>query len=154
MDESFWIAISFLIFLYFIYKPARNAILNTLDKKIDAIKKHLEESEQIKRDANRIFDDVVKNMQNFEEYKKQILQSAENSTAKLIETRTKEMDLMLVRKRDLAIKSIENEKEKAADKLRDEFTDKVIVLVRDYLTKTKNNNVSDKEIIDSFTKIK
>ena len=154
MDESFWIAVSFLIFLYFIYKPARKAILNTLDKKIEAIKKHLEESEQLKKDANKIFDAVTDNMHYFEEYKKQILQNAENSTAKLIETKTKETDLMLARKHDLAIKSIENEKEKAADRLRDEFTAKVIVLVRNYLTETKNNNVSDKEIIDNFTKIK
>ena len=37
-DENFWIAVSFVIFLYFAYKPIKKAIINSLDAKINEIK--------------------------------------------------------------------------------------------------------------------
>lgn len=150
IDESFWIAVSFVIFLYFLYKPIRNAILRVLDTKIQETKKDLAESEKLKTDAKLLLDEIEKEMQHFDEYKRQVMRRAEDSTSRLIAIKTKEMELMLARQRDSAINSIENEKSKAADKLRDEFTDKVIKLVRSYLIETKNNNISDSEIITNF----
>ena len=91
-------------------------------------------------------------MQVFEERKKSILESADTSTQRLVETRTKEMELMLARKKDSAIKSIDNQKERASDQMRAEFTDAVLKTVRTYLIETKNNSVSDEEIISHLLK--
>ena len=62
------------------------------------------------------------------------------------------MEIALTRKSEDAIKLIENEKSKISQQLRDEFTDTVINLVRSYLAKSKNNSVSDEEIINKFIK--
>jgi F-type H+-transporting ATPase subunit b len=149
-DENFWVAISFILFLYFAYKPVKKAIINSLDAKIDDIKQKFAESEKIKTEAKLLLEEIQKEMTNFEEYKKQIISKAKDSTEKLIEKRTKEMEIALDRKSKSANQIIENEKSKISEELKNEFTESVINSVRNYLIESKNNSISDEEIIDKF----
>jgi len=153
-DENFWIAVSFVIFLYFAYKPIRKVITNSLDARINEIKEKLAQTEKIKTEAKLLLEETQKEMENFEEYKQQIIAKAKISTDKLIEKRTKDMEIALTRKSEDAVKLLENEKSKITQQLRDEFTDTVINLVRSYLAESKNNSVSDEEIINRFIKQK
>ncbi|GAB4169064.1 MAG: hypothetical protein Tsb006_7300 [Rickettsiaceae bacterium] len=151
-DESFVIAVCFIIFIYFAYKPIKKAIVASLDAKIEEIKNKLTETENLKADAKKLLDEVKQEIETFEERKKSILQNAQNSTHRFVETKSKEMDLLLARKRDSAIKSIESEAAKASKAMQAEFMNDVLNLVKSYLEETKNNSVSDQEIIDHFTK--
>lgn len=151
-DESFVVAICFIIFIYFAYKPVKKAIIASLDVRIDEIKTKLAETEKLKQDAKLLLDEIKQEMEIFEERKESILESADNSTKRLVEIRTKEMELMLARKKDSAIKSIDNQKDKASDEMRAEFTDAVLNTVRTYLVETKNNSISDEEILSHFIK--
>ena len=151
-DESIVIALCFVFFIYLVYRPVKKAIVASLDIRIDEIKTKLAETEELKKDAKLLLDEIKQEMQVFEERKKSILESADTSTQRLVETRTKEMELMLARKKDSAIKSIDNQKERASDQMRAEFTDAVLKTVRTYLIETKNNSVSDEEIISHLLK--
>jgi F-type H+-transporting ATPase subunit b len=154
MDESFWVAVSFVIFLYFAYKPIKKAIVASLDAKIEEIKKTLAETEKLKEDAKILLSEVRGEVDDFEKRRKQILESANTATERLVELRTKESQLLLARMKDSAIKTIENKKNIASAELRDDFIKTVLSTVRTYLVETKNNNVSDEEIINSFMKKK
>ena len=127
---------------------------NSGPNKINEIKEKLAQTEKIKTEAKRLLEETQKEMENFEEYKKQIIDKAKISTDKLIEKRTKEMEIALTRKSADAVKLIENEKSKIKQQLKEEFTDTVINLVRNYLVASKNNAVSDEEIINRFIKQK
>lgn len=150
IDENFWVAVSFLIFIYFAYKPIKKAIINSLDSRINEIKETLSQAEKLKSEAKSLLYQTEQEISHFEEYKQQVINSAKLSTERLIETKTKEMELALARKSDSVKNLIENEKIKAFNKLKTEFTDNVISLVRGYLIESKNNNVSDEEIIKNF----
>jgi len=151
-DESFVVAVCFVIFVYLAYRPVKKAIIASLDARIEEIKQKLAQAEKLKADAKSLLDKVEKELGGFEVRKKDILESAQNSIERLVETRNKELNLLLARKKDSAIKAIDNEREKASDKLRSEFTETVLKLVKTYLTQTKNNDVSDQEIIERFLK--
>ena len=151
-DESFVVAVCFVIFVYLAYRPIKKAIIASLDARIEEIKQKLTQAEKLKADAKSLLDKVEKELGDFEVRKKDILESAQNSIERLVETRNKELSLLLARKKDSAIKAIDNEREKASDKLRSEFTETVLKLVKTYLTQTKNNDVSDQEIIVRFLK--
>jgi len=151
-DESFVVAVCFVIFVYLAYRPVKKAIIASLDARIEEIKQKLTQAEKLKADAKSLLDKVEKELGDFEVRKKDILESAQNSIERLVETRNKELNLLLARKKDSAIKAIDNEREKASDKLRSEFTETVLKLVKTYLTQTKNNDVSDQEIIERFLK--
>ncbi|MEA0970932.1 ATP synthase subunit b precursor [Candidatus Megaera venefica] len=151
-DESFVVAVCFVIFIYLAYRPVKKAIIASLDARIEEIKQKLAQAEKLKADAKSLLDKVEKELGDFEVRKKDILESAQNSIERLVETRNKELSLLLARKKDSAIKAIDNEREKASDILRFEFTETVLKLVKTYLTQTKNNDVSDQEIIERFLK--
>lgn len=151
-DESLVIAICFIVFIYLAYRPVKKAIVASLDSRINEIKTKLAETEDLKKEAKLLLDEIKQEMEVFEERKKSILESAYTSTQRLIETRTKEMELMLARKKDSAIQSIDNQKERASDQMCAEFTEAVLKTVKTYLIETKNNSVSDEEIIAHLLK--
>ena len=151
-DESFVVALCFVFFIYFAYRPVKKAIVASLDARIDEIKTKLAETEELKKDAKLLLDEIKQEMQVFEERKSSILENADTVTQRLVEIRTKEMELMLARKKDLVIKSIDNQKERASDQMRIEFTDTVLKTVRTYLIETKNNAISDEKIISLLLK--
>lgn len=148
MDESFWIAVCFVIFVFLAYRPVKKAIINSLDIKIEEIKKTLTEAQKLRDDAKIILDEIQLEMENFEDRKDRIIDSAESSTSKLVETRSKEIHLQINRMRDSATKSIENLKNKASQDLKEEFTDHVMKLVKAYLEESKNNSTTDAQIAD------
>ncbi len=152
LDESFIIAVCFVILIYMAYRPVKKSIIASLDARIDEIKTKLAETEKIKKDAKSLLEEIEQEMDGFEEHKKNIMQSSQISTENLIQTRKKEMDLMLSRSKDSALKSIEAEQVKASNKMSAEFTKSVLNTVRAYLVETKNNSVSDEEIMNHFIK--
>ena len=90
-DENFWVAISFILFVYFAYKPVKKAIINSLDVKIDDIKQKFAESEKIKTEAKLLLEEIQKEMMNFEEYKKQIINKAKDIIRKSLDLMIKEV---------------------------------------------------------------
>lgn len=150
LDENFWVAVSFIVFLYFAYKPVKKAILNSLDSKINDIKEKLTQTEKVKAEAKLLLEEIQREMEKFEEYKEQIINKAKTSTERLIEKRTKELEIALDRKSKSANQLIENEKSKISEELKNEFTDTVINIVKNYLVESKNNSISDEEIINNF----
>jgi F-type H+-transporting ATPase subunit b len=151
-DESFVIAVCFIIFIYLAYRPVKKAIIASLDARINEIKEKLAKAERLKEEAKNLLDEVEKELDEFEARKKDIITSAQNSIERFVETKNKEISLLLACKKDSAIKSIDNEREKASNSLKLEFTETVLNLVKNYLVQTKNNAVSDQEIIERFIK--
>lgn len=152
LDENFVVAACFVIFVYLSYRPIKKAIINSLDARINDIKTKLEEIEKLKLDAKLLLEEVETEMKNFEKEKKTILRNAEKNTEKLIEIRAKEMGLFLEREKNSAILSINNQSVKSAEAMRVEFMNSVLSIVRSYLAETKNNSVSDEEIVAHFLK--
>lgn len=151
MDENFWVAVSFVIFIYFAYKPVKKAIVASLDSRINDIKNKLLETEKLKKDAENLLFQVKQEIQGFDNHKREMLENAKNTTALLVETREKEIELMLERNKNSALLSLEYQKNKVTESIRNEFIDKVVQVVRSYLVETQNNSVSDAEIIKRFT---
>ena len=67
-EENFWIAVSFVIFLYFAYKPIKKAIINSLDAKINEIKEKLAQTEKIKAETKLLLEATQKEIENFTNY--------------------------------------------------------------------------------------
>ena len=152
VDESFVVAICFIIFVYLAYRPIKKAIVKSLDDRIKEIKDNLNNTEKLREDAKKLLDQVESKISGLEAKEKEILESAEISTKRLVDDRSKEMDLLLERKKESVNKYIKAKKTKAVENISSEFTNSVIKTVREYLLETKNNSVSDKEIFDHFIK--
>lgn len=150
LDENFWIAISFITFLYFAYKPIKKSIVNSLDSKINDIKRNLAETERVKSETKLLLIETKEEMKNFEKHKGQIISKAKDSIQRLIEKRTKEIEIDLDRKRKVSDELIESKKSKVSEELKNEFAVTVISTVKNYLIESNNNYVNDEEIINKF----
>ena len=54
-DSSFWVATSFIIFIILVFKPLSKQLSNGLDQKINDLKKKLDESRNLKKEAEKIY---------------------------------------------------------------------------------------------------
>ncbi|MCC8416690.1 MAG: ATP F0F1 synthase subunit B [Rickettsia endosymbiont of Gnoriste bilineata] len=145
-DERFWLAICFLIFVYLVYRPIKNIILKSLDDKIVAIKNQVLEAQKLNEDMTLLFEDAVKQIQQIEVLREEMLKDGKETANNLIEQQNAEIDKFLESKKLETIDLMNRQKLEASQMLRSEFCDKMVELVATYMQSTKNNSMSDSEI--------
>ncbi|ASX27602.1 ATP F0F1 synthase subunit B [Rickettsia sp. MEAM1 (Bemisia tabaci)] len=146
LDESFWLAISFIIFVYLIYRPAKKAILKSLDTKVLEVQERVLKAEKLKDDAKLLFEQTEEQIKNLEALQLQMTKENNEITEKIVQEKTKEIEEFLEHKKVETIKLIESQKLLASKELQDEFSDEVVKLVSEYFHSTKNNNLSETDI--------
>ena len=57
-DPQFWVAVSFILFIAAIFNPVRKSLTSSLDAQIKAIKKNIDEVENLKNDAQKALDEL------------------------------------------------------------------------------------------------
>jgi len=126
MDATFWVAISFLLFvglLFYVKIPQK--IGSTLNQNINDIKKQIEDAEKIKEEAINILNDSEKKLSNSKNEISDMIEKAnedsENNVLKtnkafhsLMEVRKKNAEQKLKQMKDQALKEIKNESVKIA----------------------------------------
>ncbi len=146
LDESFWLAISFIIFVYLIYRPAKKAILKSLDMKVLEVQERVRKAEKLKDDAKLLFEQTAEQIKNLEILQLQMTKENNEITEKIVQEKTQQIEEFLERKKIETIKLIESQKSLASKELKDEFSDEVVLLVTKYFYLTKNNNLSETDI--------
>lgn len=146
LDESFWLAISFIIFVYLIYRPAKKAILKSLDTKVLEVQERVLKAEKLKDDAKLLFEQTEEQIKNLEALQLQMTKENNEITEKIVQEKTKEIEEFLEHKKIETIKLIESQKLLASKELQDKFSDEVVKLVSEYFHSTKNNNLSETDI--------
>ena len=59
-DSTLWVSLSFIIFACITFKPMLAQLSDSLEKKIDDLKKNIEESKQLKLEAENLYKDQLK----------------------------------------------------------------------------------------------
>ena len=120
IDATFWIAISFFIFLgVLIYLKVPQKINNSLIDKINEIKKELEEAEKLKEEAKILLSDYENKIDKSKKESKKIIVIAKKESEKtiientnkfqqIIDERKKNIEQKIVQMKENALKDIEN----------------------------------------------
>ncbi len=91
LDESFWLAVSFVIFLYLVYRPAKKAILNSLDAKILEVQEKVLQAEKLKEDAALLFKHTNAQIKKLETLRSQMIEDSNEVTKKIIQEKLKKL---------------------------------------------------------------
>ena len=59
-DSTLWVSLSFIIFVCITFKPILAQLSDSLEKKIDDLKKNIKESKQLKLEAEKLYKDQLK----------------------------------------------------------------------------------------------
>lgn len=146
LNESFWLAVSFIIFVYLIYRPAKKTLLKSLDMKVLEVQERVLKAEKLKEDAKLLFKQTEEQIKNLEALRLQMTKESNKITEKIVQEKTREIEEFLEHKKVETIKLIESQKLVASKELQNEFCDEVIKLVSEYFHLTKNNNLSESDI--------
>ena len=106
-DSTFWVAISFIIFVgVLIYFKIPQKIIELLDKMIVDIKNEIGESEKLRSDSKILLDEAQGK-----------LDSAKNESKKILENAKKESEKLIIEMNDKFHKSAEIKKSSASNKI-------------------------------------
>lgn len=151
-DENFWLALSFIIFIYFAYKPVKRSILNSLDAKVMEVKAHVLEAENLKQDAAALLLKTQTEIKNLDDLRNNILSAARSDANIITQIRATEIEELLERKKQDAIESINQQQIKAYNNIKQDFASLTMKLVKEYLKESGNNKSSDIEIAQHLLK--
>ena len=106
-DSTFWVAISFIIFVgVLIYFKIPQKVIELLDKTIVDIKNEIGESEKLRSDSKILLDEAQGK-----------LDSAKNESKKILEKAKKESEKLIIEMNDKFHKSAEIKKSSASNKI-------------------------------------
>ena len=151
-DATFWVAISFLIFIaLLIYKKVPGLINKVLDDKISEIKKKVEESEKLKNDSEKLLSTYQAKLNDSKKECDLILQNAKKISDKDSKELTEKFKNNLKSRERSVEEKITNLKNEALK----EIELKAAMLSADAVREIMKNEIDEKKRADiNFTSIK
>ena len=152
-NSTLWVAISFVIFLLFSFKPILNGISDGLEKKILELKKNLDEAVNLKNEAEKLHkEQLIKQKENTLLIKR-IQEDTKLEVKKIKEQIDKDLELNMLRKInnfDQMSKQMEHNLKK---ELKSHIIEKVIAYPEFRIKKKLSKKYNDKLVEDSLKNI-
>jgi len=162
IDATFWVAISFFVFIGgLIYLKIPSKVNNTISEKIDGIKKEIEEAEKLKDEAKNLLNEYENKIEKSKKEASEIINKAKKESEKAVIERTRKFHLIIegnkrsteqkiTQMKDNAIKDIKNLSAKISIKT-------VESLIKNSIDKSKienlyKNNLDETKIALKHTK--
>lgn len=119
-DSSFWVGVSFVLFIIVAYKLGAKAIVGGLDNKIQEIKDEIENAERLRVEAQELLAQYQRKQRDAEKEASEIVANAKNQAKVMKKTMQTELDDLMTRREmqlsdrlkrleDSAISKIKNE---------------------------------------------
>ena len=159
MDATFWVAVSFLIFIAFlIYFKVPEKISNALESSIKMIKGEVDDAEKLKDESKNILSDYEKKISNAKAEVKAMIDAATDENEKYalkanaelhiqIELRKKNTEEQIKQMKNQALKDVKNASVKIA-------IDSVESLLKNSLDKNKLNKIFASSVEETKSALK
>tara|TARA_B100001123_G_C15061015_1_gene927585 strand:- start:121 stop:618 length:498 start_codon:yes stop_codon:yes gene_type:complete len=159
IDATFWVAISFFIFLGgLVYLKVPQKINDSLDSKINEIKKELEEAEKLKNESKNLLSEYENKIDKSKKETKEIINKAKKESEQNIIEKTERFHQMMdERKKNTEIKILQMKKNAIRDiknasiKISIEAVEK---LISNSIDKSKLENFYNKSLDEVKTALK
>jgi F-type H+-transporting ATPase subunit b len=156
-DPTFWVLISFILFVIAVYKPIKKAMLGGLDARIAEIRREVEDAEKLREEAQSL-------LANYQRQQRQAIQDAEAIVEKAREDaerhKTEAEDAiteMVRRQEEQATEKIAQAEAAAVQEVREMAVDLAIAaserLLAERLSGAEGEALVDKAIEDLPTKL-
>ena len=130
-DATFWVAISFLLFIILIlYKKVPKLVLNQIDSKISELKNKIDEAENLKSSSEKLLSNAQGKLEKSESENAEILKKAQKISNDEISITTEKMQRSLENKEAAAFNKIKQAKHDAINQLKADATKVAIETVQ------------------------
>ena len=158
IDATFWVAISFVIFLGgLIYLKVPQKINEVLNKLLGDIKNEIDESEKLRTEAKILLDNAQTKLDTAQVVNKDILEQARRDSDRLIIEMNDKFHKLSEIKKNLAKNKITQMKEAALKEIKNASikiaVDSVKKIITTSVDKSKLNNLFDKNLEETKTSL-
>ena len=159
IDATFWVAVSFFIFLGgLIYLKVPQKINNSLNNQISEIKKELDNAEKLKVEANNLLSDYESKIDKSKKETKEIINLAKKDSEKSILDKTQKFHEMIEERKKNAEQKISLMKENAIKDIKN-MSIKIAIetvenLIKNSIDKKKIDNFYSKSLEQTKTELK
>ena len=159
IDATFWVAISFIIFIAgLIYLKIPQKVNDLLEKLISDIKNEIEESEKLRSEAKTLLDDAQSKLDTAQLSSKKILEQAKRDSDKLVLEMNDKFHKSTELKKKLAENKITQMKETALKEIKDASikiaVDSTKKIIETSIDKAKLDNLFDKNLEETKIALK
>ena len=158
-DATFWVAVSFFIFFgVLIYFKIPQNVNNLLTKMIVDIKNEINESDKLRTESKKLFDDAQAKLSSATSETEKILNEVKNESEKLIIEMNEKFHKTSEIKKNLAKTKINQMKESAIKEIKDTSIKIAIDSVKKIITttvdKSKLDNLFEKNLEETKSELK
>ena len=158
IDATFWVAISFVLFVILIlYKKVPKFVLNQIDIKISELKNKIDEAESLKSNSEKLLSNVQGKLEKSEEDRAEILRKAQKISENEITITTEKMQRSLENKEVAAFNKIQQAKNDAISQIKKEATEIAIETVKKVIIENldiqKQENINLLKLKNSIKKL-
>ena len=157
-DATFWVAISFVLFVILIlYKKVPKFVLNQIDIKISELKNKINEAENLKSSSEKLLSNAQGKLEKSEKDRAEILRKAQKISENEITITTEKMQRSLENKETAAFNKIKQAKNDAINQIKKEATEIAIETVKKVIIENldiqKQENINLLKLKNSIKKL-
>jgi F-type H+-transporting ATPase subunit b len=132
-DPEFWVLLAMVIFIVVVWKPARRAIIGTLDERAMRIRGELEEARKLRDEAEQLLADYRQKGREAEADAQAIIAHARDEAERIAVQSARDLQQSLERRQRLAEERIAQAEAKALDEIRAAAVDVAIAAAREVI---------------------
>lgn len=146
---SFWVGLSFILFVAAIFKPASKFILGALDGRTLRIQTELDEALRLKEEAQSLLSNYERNQKEMSAQASEIISHAEKEAARITEESTKALEDSLNKRVELSMQKIAAYEANVMQEIRNNAIDIAISTVRSIVMENMQGDVAEKLVSEA-----
>jgi len=155
MDTTFWVAVSFVLFIVLlVYYAVPRKIVAALDKRAEAIKAELAEARRLREEAQSILADYQRKQRDAEQEGKDIVSQAEREAQAYAEETRRQFEEMLERRMRMADEKISRAEAQAVAEVRSRAVDASVEAAGQIISETLDADKAQKLVSQSVDQLK
>lgn len=153
-DQTFFVGVSFLIFVYLAFKPAKAIILKALDDRTNKIKSELAEASRLKSEAEDLLNSYKNQQSQAKEEANKIVQHAKSEAVRIAGEAEKNLEENINRKIDLSMQKIANYETAVLNEIRNNAVTLTTSTVRQILLDNTDSTTSENDVNKSISDLR
>jgi F-type H+-transporting ATPase subunit b len=149
-SSTFWVALSFVIFMAIVLYYGLRPILQNLDARAERIRTEIREAEQLRQDAQQQLQDSKRKQREASEQAQEIIEHAKAEAKRMHEQAEKDIQAQLARRERQTKDRIQQAEQQAIQEVRDRAVDIATAataqLLKDNLSEKKASELVDSTI--------
>ena len=152
-DPTFWVAVSFVLFVVLIAKMVWQKATAALDARADEIRRRLEEAQNLREEAQAAKANYQRLQRDALKEAEAILAHARDEAKRMREEGEAKREVSLARREQLAVEKIAAAEVKALQDVREQMVDLAIAASRQLIVSNMNDKVRSRLVADAVSEI-